>query len=83
MKCKMLLSLISLTVISCGSAPDFDWHPDIYVGDSQSQSVQGANENIRCADPKFDDLVCVHKDEPRKAVEAAQNVINKCEKWAQ
>lgn len=83
MKCKTLLSLISLCLAGCGNAPAFNWNPEIFVGDSPSQSVQGANENIRCSDVRFDDLVCVHKDEPRKAVQAAQDIINKCEKWAQ
>lgn len=83
----LIITLIASLIMSatkCASdpnAPEFKWNPKIYVGDSRSQSIVRKNQQIKCSDPEFDEMVAVHKSEIRKAKEAAFDVINQCESW--
>lgn len=91
MKLKKLSILILIAASTMGikgcpdNAPAWKWNPEIWAGDSQTQSItrqkKGELVVIPTSDPSFDEMVCVHKSEPRKAKEAYFEVINKCKVW--
>lgn len=79
---KGLLVVILLLIASCATgAPIFDWHPAIWATDSKLQVVVRSGIKTPTSDPAFDEMVCIHKSEPRKALEACQKVINACQTW--
>lgn len=81
-----LASLLMANSQCTGNAPPFEWNPHIYAGDSQTQSIvskdqNGQLEQIKASDPKFDEMVCMHKSEIKNAKAAYFKVIDQCEKW--
>lgn len=78
---------LSMAATKCAdpNVPEFKWSPDIYLGDSEFEGVvrkhNGEVYPLKCADPRFDDMVCMHKSEIRKAKRAAYDVINQCDRW--
>lgn len=67
------------------NAPEFSWHPDIYVHDAQTQSMvrkqDGVVHSILCQQSEFNDYVSVRKDEIAKAEQAYFDVVNQCDHW--
>jgi hypothetical protein len=86
-KLKKLFPAISLFLVACGGgAPPFAWSPKIYVADSRTQSIvredaNGIIEQIKTSDVAFDEMICINKDEPRKALSAYQEIVKKCKQW--
>lgn len=84
-----MLRLVAIAIasflIGCLSQglPRFDWRPAIWGHSSKEGGVIRSGVIIKCTDPAFDEMVSVHKSEPRKAVEACQTIINQCERWKQ
>jgi hypothetical protein len=82
MNLKNLFVLISGIAIACdGKAPTFNWHPAIWATDSRTQLIVRGDERIPTSDPRFDNMICIAKDEPGKAQQACYEVILQCEKW--
>ncbi len=91
MNAALILALIAISTMGNSScqlspgAPEFNWTPKIYAADSGTSSiVRGSGskrDQVKCAAPRFDDFVCVHKSEIRKATDAAIELSNKCERW--
>lgn len=86
---KIFLASISilLTSIACGSGPvpDFNWNPEIWAGDSRTASIVRKNgeviEVIPTNHSDFDEMICMHKSEPRKAVYNYNQNVRKCKAW--
>lgn len=83
-----LIASFCMGVSSCPTnpnGPEFDWNPKIYAGDSGAQAIARGTgskfEMIRCSDQRFDQMVCTNKSEIRKAQQAANDIINACERW--
>lgn len=88
---KILILIVSAEILMGASgcptnAPEFNWHPKIYVGDARTQTIirkeGGKVEQISTANTQFDEMVCMHNSEPRKAQQAYFDVINQCQQWA-
>lgn len=71
---------------SCSKAPKFNWNPELWATDSQSQSIvhqkeSGVIEIIPTSDQEFNKFICMDSGEIKKAQQAYFDVINECEKW--
>jgi hypothetical protein len=83
---KLLILAVSssflMGVSGCPSdAPEFNWNPDLYNGDSRTQMLQGSRDRFACTHVRFDEMTCMHNSEIAKARQAYFDVINQCEKW--
>lgn len=88
---KLLILIVSAEFLMgasecAGKAPAFRWDPDIWAADSGTESVvriddEGRFQQILAKEQAFDQLICMNKTEPRKAIEAYHEVINQCERW--
>lgn len=83
--CTMPIFLMGVS--GCPSdAPELNWHPKIYLGDSRTKSIvrqadDGRTEQILCADTRFDTKVAMDNTEIAKAKQAYFDVINQCDQW--
>lgn len=72
---------ISILFTACSNPPQFNWSPEIYYGDSKTQSIQGSTENIKTNDSRFDEMICMSKDQPEIVLKEVNKIIEKCEVW--
>lgn len=88
---KLLILIASASVLMGASgcpknAPEFEWKPKFWATDSDTSSIVRQDETgkvsqISCSSKKFDEMLCFHRSEPRKALAAAHKLINACAKW--
>jgi hypothetical protein len=79
---KKLCLIISVFLLSCvGQAPPFDWAPKLYYGDSGTQSIAGAEEIIKTSDPRFNEMVCMAKNQPSEVLKKVRVIYDSCEVW--
>lgn len=80
---KIFISLLFLT--ACDKAPELNWFPKLYSGDSQTQSIVRKNgeelEIIKTSHQYFDDMICTDKKEIRKLQDAINQLRDKCQSW--
>lgn len=85
MKKVLILTLIASLTMAASKcvpeAPDFNWSPELFATDFQTQTISRKNQVIKCYEPEFDQFICLKSDEIAKAKRAAFDVINKCERW--
>lgn len=76
---KVILFLFFILISSCNDIPDCP-ECKVYAGNSDARSVERRqdNEEIQCASPKFDEMLCFTNDGFTAFVET---YINGCRQW--
>jgi len=79
----ILIAAVTLANNRCdqGSAPDYNWHPQLYATDSETESIIRGDEIISCSQTEFNTMICMPVNDIAMAKRAYFEAVNQCKTW--